>query len=303
MLHQFLKRFGSVKTQKIIFTVILVISFLAIIFITVGQQRSCSNENKKYAEAVITSVSTYSTKDKNGNNIQHYDATLTFAYKNQKYINIAVDDVPSVEIGSKVTVSFPEEDPTRCTVVSSTFNIGLFLLYLVFVFFMVISLAVILSISQQQHKKKQKLIRDKTEEQHRKDQEETNILLNEAYHLEPNPFDNDTTDYSDMFNHYDVTDSFSDAETAYTDYNGTETSPDTASGQPYGGTEDYSSYMPNGGLDSYADPFAIYTGENNPPPPPYGGAQDDSSYPAGSGLDSYADPFAPYTGYDDNSLT
>ena len=282
MLKTMLNKIGSAKTQKIMFSFVLALSLLAIIFTTVSIQKdNTQDEDICYAEALVNSVSTYSETDPNGNISEHYNVRLSFSIQNENYNDILVYDTVSAEIGDTVTIKYHEGSPELCEIVPpQTFDFGLFALYFFFAFLSVGSIAVIAFISKHERIERHNEIRQQIEEQHQKDEEEISFAKREYYQTEPNPFDNsdkynstdiytgddnpfdDKTDYSQQYNRYEVTDSFCDAESSYTGYENQDNGDgfDGARSDPFSDNNDYSNTMPNGGLDSYADPFAPYSG-------------------------------------------
>lgn len=302
MLQKFLNHLGSGKTQKIVFSVVLLLSILVIIFKTVSIQQTAKEEeeNIRYADATVNHVVTYSSSDEQGNIIEHYDVQVSFTVDNNTYSNITINDTVPVQIGNNVTVKYYEGYPENCQIETTKgFNLGLFLFYLFFIFLAVGSIAIISFISKQERIENQKKVRAEINEQHRKDEEAISFLKRDYYQTEPNPFDNsteynstdlytgdenpfdDTTDYSQMYDQHDVTDSFCDAEGSYTGYEGQQNNNGFYGSSQEFGTEPGFSDTPS---VSPQNPFS----DNN-----------DYSNSLGSGVDAYADPFAPYSGYDD----
>ena len=310
MLNKFLDYLGSAKKQKIFFSVVLVISVLVIIFTTVFLQKQEQKEDDLiYVNANVNSVSTYVLTDEHGNTTEHYNVVVSFSFDDVRYNDIIISDTDNVAIGSDVTISFKEGNPTECQIEpAEALNIGLILFYIFFAFLAIGSLAIIMFITKHDKIENHKKIRAEIAEQHRKDEEATNIAKREYYETEPNPFDHDLRDYSDDFNDFSVTDSFCDADAAYSDYGGQENSDgfygsydsvnpsDTSSElqqnpfsyhdtytNPYAPAPDTPPVpFPTGNTDTYANP---YTSAPNIPPVPF---------PTGN-TDSYANPYASHT--------
>lgn len=300
MLKKFLSHLGSGKTQKIIFSVVLVLSVLIMIFRTVSIQRDAESEaNIAYTDATVNNVTMYSITDEQGNSVEHYDAQISFQIDDDTYSNILIYNTAPVEIGDTVRIRYDETNPANCQIaVAEGFHLGTFLFYLFFIFLSVGSIAIIAFIVKQEKIENQTKIREAINEQHKKDEEQINFLKRDYYQTEPNPFDhsteynstdlyteeqnpfNDTTDYSGMYHQHDVTDSFCDAEGAYTGYEGQQNTNGF-----YGSSQDFGTESGQTSAVSPQNPFS----DNN-----------DYSDSLGSGVDSYADPFAAYSGYNNN---
>lgn len=105
--------------QMIIFALIFSVSVVLIITTAMkDKERNTPDMTDPRADAVVTSVSSYTASDDSGEVSEHYNVTVDFSIDGELYSNVSVYNVPfQINIGDHLNIKYDAAQPSICSVV------------------------------------------------------------------------------------------------------------------------------------------------------------------------------------------